>query len=226
MDSASTHTRSEDVPATGVLPFSGELKRKGLHLLALVVPLCMYFFGKTVSLWILIPIACFGVFGDVLRVRHAGFRAFIQQWFGFMMRPREWPPLGGSVLLNGATWVFLAATLTLVIFPVEIAAPAFAMFMLADAAAALIGRRFGRTHWWGGSRRTVEGSAAFFLTGCVALVLFGLGPWWLVGLVAIAGAAAEAVPKPFNDNLRVPLVAGTVMACCFHFILHQPVALF
>lgn len=123
------------------------------------------------------------------------------------MRPEEFPPVGGPITLNGATWVLLAAALLVILLPLEIAIISFTVFMIADAAAAVVGLRFGR-HKWPGSIRTLEGSLAFFLTGTAVMLLFGSHPLWVVCLAALAGTAAEVPSGPLNDNLRVPFVIG------------------
>ena len=107
-------------------------------------------------------------------------------------------------------------------------APAFAMFMLSDAAAALVGRRYGRIHW-GGSPRTVEGSLAFLLLGLGVMALlapFSEIVFW-VGAVSVGAATLAEVPAgPFNDNLRVPMVAATVLFVLERFVLGIDVGLF
>lgn len=201
--------------AEGAADFSytAELKRKALHLLALVVPLGIGWLGKPDALYLLVPSAGLALAADTLRAFSSGFNAVIRRIFGPLMRAEELPGVGGGVRINGATWVLVAATLLTLLFPVAIVVPAFVMAMIADAAAALVGRRFGRTPW-GRSGRTVEGSAAFLLIGAVILLLFPSVslPARAGGLVA--ATLAEIAPAPLNrvnDNVLVPLVAATAM---------------
>jgi dolichol kinase len=126
------------------------------------------------------------------------------------MRREELPPVGSGVVINGATSVLIGATLLTLFFPIDVAAGVFAMTMIADAAAALVGRRFGR-HPWPGSSHTLEGSLAFVVAG--GLVVGALPSLPVsVGLPAVVAAAAvEAAPLPLNDNIRVPLVGALVV---------------
>lgn len=207
------------------IPLSAELGRKALHLLALVVPIGMAILGKAWSLALLLPLSLVAVGADVLRVRSVGFATFVDTVFGPLMREEERPPVGADVVFNGATWVLITATVLVVIFPVYIAVPAFVMFMVSDAAAALVGRRFGRLHW-GNTSRTVEGSVAFLVVAIGVMSLFPTIPFW-VGL-ASAGAAcgAEALPRPLNDNIRVPVVAAAVITLLEMYALGNDVPLF
>lgn len=192
------------------IPYRAEVVRKSIHLLALVVPLFMWVAGREVALAVLVPLALLSISADVLRARSAWFARLIYGTFGSLMRGSEIPPVGGPVRSNGATWVLVAAALLALLFPLRIAVPAFVMFMISDAAAALVGRRFGCHHWGRGSR-TVEGSAAFLATGVIVLAFFPDVPFWTGAASVAVACAAEALPGPLNDNLRVPLVAALVI---------------
>ncbi|CRG90147.1 hypothetical protein PISL3812_07189 [Talaromyces islandicus] len=92
---------------------------------------------------------------------------------------------------------------------------------MGDAAASLVGRRFGRLKWvWGGGK-SLEGSLAFSIAVFVGLMLarvwLSAGGWhaspasWLFVLVKCALAAGgasltEAVLTGGNDNVIVPVV--------------------
>jgi len=223
-----TDTASSAADIHTPIPYKAEVLRKAIHLLALVVPLMMALLGKTEALVLLVPTTVLILSGDVLRVRSAWVARLVTRFFGFLMRPEEQPPVGGSIKINGASWVLLSATLLTVVFPIRIAVPAFVMFMLSDAAAALVGRRYGRIHW-GGSPRTVEGSLAFLLLGLGVMALlapFSEIVFW-VGAVSVGAATLAEVPAgPLNDNLRVPMVAATVLFVLERFVLGIDVGLF
>jgi dolichol kinase len=198
------------LPLPTQIPYKEEVKRKAIHLFALVVPLGMAVLGKMWSIYLLVPLATLAVSADILRVRSESFAGWIYRFFGSMMRSEERPPVGGPVTLNGSTWVLLSAALLVLVFPIRIAVPSFAMFMVSDAAAALVGRRWGRLHW-GKNPRKVEGSLAFVVIGLGIMALFPSIVFWVGAVSVVAAALAEALPRPFNDNLRVPMVAATVI---------------
>lgn len=93
---------------------------------------------------------------------------------------------------------------------------------IGDAAASLIGRRFGRHKWLWGGGKSIEGSIAFATAVGLALVLakawlrFGGWPannadtWALTAgkscIAAIVGSLTEAVLTGGNDNVVVPIM--------------------
>lgn len=93
---------------------------------------------------------------------------------------------------------------------------------MGDAAASLIGRRFGRRKWLWGGGKSIEGSMAFATAVAIALVAakiwLRVGGWsannqdalWLTGVksVVAAGMASltEAVLTGGNDNVVCPIV--------------------
>ena len=202
---------SDSDKLTPEISYRSELQRKFLHLIAIVIPVATIWLGKSLSLWILIPLSLVALGSELARVRSEKAAAFIYGVFGSIMRSEEKPPVGGPVVINGATWVMLSATLLTLIFPVHIGGAALAMFMLGDAAAALIGRKLGRLHW-PRSRKTLEGSLGFVVVSGLTLALFGLieAPLILL-LVAITAALLEVLPIPMNDNVRVPILIALLL---------------
>lgn len=204
---------SDHVP---VLPYRVELKRKAIHLGALVLPLAILALPTPLARGVLTALAGLAVALDVARQRVPAVHALlVDRTFGWMMRPEELPTLGGPIVFNGAVWMCLSAAACVWLFPSGVGAAALAMLMVGDGAAAVIGRRFGRTTW-PGSPKTVEGSLAY------AVAAFGTGAavtaWPAVGLTlaacavgAVAGAILEALPIPINDNFRVPVLSGLAM---------------
>ena len=207
------------------LPFAAELQRKALHLLALVVPLGMHLLGMPYALYVLLPLTALGITGDVVRAFSPPFNRFIRRIFGTMMRQRELPAPGRGLVINGATWVLVSATLLAVVFPLRVAVPIFTMFMVGDAVAALVGRHWGR-YRWGSTSRTVEGSAAFLATGLGVMACFTALPFAVSAAATVASCVAEALPGPGNDNVRVPLTGAVVFVLLEWWWLGQPLALF
>lgn len=93
---------------------------------------------------------------------------------------------------------------------------------MGDAAASLIGRRYGRRKWLWGGGKSIEGSVAFATAVGLALVLakawLRIGGWpannddsWVMtigkaGVAAWVASLTEAVLTGGNDNVVVPVV--------------------
>ena len=196
------------------ISYQAEIGRKAIHILALVVPGFMFFVDRGTCLTFFLPVAAFALALELLRTRSKTVSVFISKYFGRWMRPEEATTEPARLKLNGATWIMLSATLLalIVVIPLPYAGASLAMFMLGDAAAALIGRRWGRTPLWPGEK-TLEGTLAFFVVGSIfmAFLIHPVIPWPLGILAAATAALLEWLPLPLNDNIRVPvLVAGLI----------------
>jgi len=203
------------------LPYSAELKRKGIHLSALVIPVGLLIVDRPAALLILVPLALFALVCDVASQRIEPVHRFVMRIFRSIMRPSELPPFGEPLVLNGATWMCIAGALCAVFFAAPIAAAVLVMLMVGDGAAAIIGRRFGK-HRFPGSDKSWEGSVAFLLTAVLValpltlpVLMNSLGHTPLsnlqIGMGALVSTVLEALPIPLNDNVRVPVLAGLAM---------------
>lgn len=185
----------------------------------------MWWLGPPLALYVVGAGALLAVTADVTRAYVPTFKAWILWIFGPLMRADERPDGEGRVTFNGATCVFVGAALLTLVFPLRVAVPVLTMTMLADAAAALVGRKIGR-HPWGSLSATVEGSTAFVCTGLTVMITFpslAFGP--AVASVFVA-AVVEALPIPVNDNIRVPLMAAAVVVTGEAVFFDQPLHLF
>ena len=205
--------------------YSAEVGRKTLHLLALVIPFGMWGLGMPVALYVVGTGAVAAVVADLLRAYSSAFNAWIRWGFGPLMRAEELPGVGEGITFNGATCVLVGAALLALIFPLRVAVPVLTMTMLADAAAALVGRRLGR-HPWGNLSATVEGSAAFIVTGFAVMAGFSSLAFGPAATSVVVAAVVEAIPAPVNDNIRVPLVAAAVVVGGEALFLGRPLPLF
>ena len=204
---------SDPAPA---LSYRVELQRKAIHLGALVLPLAMLALPTPLARGILTALAGLAVALDVARQRvPAVRRVLVDKAFGWMMRAEEVPPVGGPLVFNGAVWMCLSAAACVWLFPPSVGAAALAMLMLGDGAAAVVGRRVGRTKW-PGTPKSVEGSAAYVVAAFAMGLAVTLWPGAQLTVLACAvgavvGAALEALPIPVNDNFRVPVLSGLAM---------------
>jgi len=205
-----------------------EITRKLLHLFALVMPVCIFYFPKWTIPWYVAPIILGFVFVASVIVETLRFRVpFIQKiffmFFGSMLREEE------STKVTGSTWVIGAALLCSLIFwrHGHISFIVLTMFILGDAMAAVVGLSIGRIKIFG--KKSLEGSLGCFFT-CMILFL-GVFPFvpglldvwngkepFILGLVtSLAITIFELIPLritskiTINDNLAVPVIAGGIL---------------
>ena len=200
--------------------YTVEVLRKSIHLCSLAIPVTYYFISKELALSILVPIMlAFGVV-DVLRIFHEPTGRLYDRYLGFLLRRHERFDAGRK--LNGATWVLLSAVLCILVFPKVIFVTAFAILIVSDTAAALVGRRYGRHRFLGG--KSLEGSSAFFMSALLVVLLAPkleyLPLEYVIGLTsALFGAVVEALPIPLDDNLSIPLSIGGAMWLLYLLLL-------
>ncbi len=137
--------------------------------------------------------------------------------FNLIFLPALWPALfrsGERGMTSGIFLYPLAVLLVLSLLPIPLAAAAWAVMAWGDAAAGIVGRAVGRPALPWNRQKTVAGSLAFFLAalaGARLLLLWTRAPdssWKLCLAAALAGALAESLPVPVNDNILAPLAAA------------------
>lgn len=154
-------------------------------------------FGVTIPAWIV----------EWLRRTRPRFNDWMMWLFGPVAHAHE------RFRVNSATWYATAMTILALTAPVPAAMLGVAVLGFGDPVAAIIGRRFGRTHLRAG--RTLEGSLAFVLAASLAsgaaLAIFA-PEVALRGTVAVVaavfGAVAELFSDDVDDNLTIPLGAA------------------
>ncbi|CAN5177046.1 SEC59/DGK1/VTE5 family protein [soil metagenome] len=200
--------RAMDAPAN--ITYRAELARKGIHLCSLAIPVCAWFVPKWFAVAILVAMALGSFAVDYFRGRDGAFANFLNAHFSFMLRPHEREVAGGRIVMTGSTWMLLSAVITFAIFAKPVAVAAFAMLIVCDTAAALVGRRWGRIRF-GRKRKSLEGSAAFFIAGVLVAAVTPEVPLWIGAVASLVAAVVEAVFWRVDDNFSIPLSAGAVM---------------
>lgn len=173
----------------------------------IVVPVWVYFLPPTPALLGLILATFITVAVDLLRLSDHRLRGFFLRLFRSLIRSHE------EEHLLGSTHYMIAALLSVVVFDHEIAIASLAFLVLGDAAAAIIGKRFGTPRYWD---KSPQGSIACFLV-CLAVAVPVLGSWAMAFVGATAATVAEALPSPLDDNMRVPIFSGIAMQLATRF---------
>lgn len=194
------------------LSFRKEAKRKLIHVTGLALPIIYFYTPRPLAVEILTAITTTSLVLDYARHRHSKTSEIFNRIFGRILRIHEYDIEGKH--LNAVTWFFIAATISVAVFPKYITVVSITEALLGDAAAALVGRHFGRRRFRG---KSLEGSCAFFLTALAVMLLvpkitYTRGEYIIGVLAALVGTAVELTPvEVMDDNFIVPLsIAGSM----------------
>ena len=214
---------------------SQEIGRKLLHLFALLMPIGIFYGPALHFPKLLVGIFLGTLFAgscivEFLRFRIPAVQKIFFVMFGSMLRKEE------SFKITGSTWIIGAGFLCSILFTKEpyISFIVLSLFVLGDAAAALVGISLGRIKI---GKKSLEGSLACFFT-CIILsvavlpLIPGLLSAWggkmpllIVFVTALVITVFELVPLKIsskiiiNDNLAVPVIAGYVILLLQKFVV-------
>jgi dolichol kinase len=201
-------TLARPSPVRAVPPPPGrirrELGRKAIHVASVVVPAFVWFAPRPLALAVLGAVAAVALAVDVSRLRFRGPRYRFLRLTRPLLRGHE------RKALAGATWMALAYFAATAVFPVGVAVAAMLFNALGDAAAAVVGRRWGRHRTRSG--KSWEGFAAGLGVNAAAAAAVAALPGTFPLAAGLAGAAAAALLEmadlPLDDNVRVTLGGG------------------
>ncbi len=149
---------------------------------------------------------------------------FLMRVFAPVAHPHE------TTRVNSATWYAVAVLILSNTIELRLGLCAVVVLGFADPAAAITGRRWGRTQLVAG--RTLEGSLAFVAVGAASVGLLLALYYPETGLVlgtmlaitmATTGALAEICLRRIDDNLTIPLAAAGAGLILLHLTGSSPV---
>jgi dolichol kinase len=181
----------------------GEAPRKALHLASIVIPLGILYLPLTAGRRTLMVIGVALLVADLVKMHQPRWRSVFTTFFGPLIRRHE------HTGITSSTYMIVSALVATYLFDRHVAAAALVFLIVGDTLAAMIGLAWGKTPLFG---KTLEGFLAGFVSSFVAAAL--LVPELslpAIALGALAGAVAEVLPLPVDDNFRIPLVAGLVL---------------
>lgn len=204
----------------GNIDYKAELLRKSIHLLSITIAIVYYFITKELALMMLIPFTLISLILDLARYQFPAYRDFLYSNFGFMLREHEIN--SKQITLSGATYVLIAALVTVLFFAKVFVLLGIAVLIFGDIFAALIGRKFGRHKFL---FKSLEGTLSFFVFGSLIMLVTpkieGSLTEYLIGFAAVAVAAIiENVSYGWaDDNLTVPIAVCGTMAVLYSIYL-------
>lgn len=183
-----------------------ELRRQLFHFLLGLVIVILYQLNLISSLIIFVIL----VLGGILVLISKRARLPIVGWFLDNFERKEQIRIFPG---RGALYYFIGVLLAMQLFEKDIACAAIMILALGDSVGHLVGRYYGKTRWIN-SKKLLEGTLAGALAGFLGAVFF-VNPLE-AALASIGAMVMEAVEIDLNrtaldDNLYMPLVAGTVI---------------
>jgi dolichol kinase len=204
----------------GTINYRDEIYRKMIHLCSLSIPIIYYFIPQSTAIIILAVLTFLAVTIDLLRHRLSNIGKMFNVIFGFLLRKHEVDRKKKN--LNGATYVFISALVSVIIFPKILFLTAFTILIISDSTAALIGRKYGKHKFLA---KSFEGTLAFFMSAIIVVLftpkLNGSMMEYSIGILAAAvGAIVENISFGYaDDNLTIPISVGCTMWLLYILLL-------
>ena len=182
--------------------FRREVARKAIHLSSTAVPLFLSLRGeRAIALMVLGALAVTAAIVELARATSPAIASRFDMLFLPLLRPHE------SRHVTGATWLLSAMFAAVLLLPMPAAIAATWAAAVGDAAAALIGMRFGH-HRSLRDGKSIEGSVACLLATLAGAFFVARLAFTPALLVAIAATIGERLPWPRDDNVRIIALVG------------------
>lgn len=202
------------------ISFASELKRKFIHISSAWIAFAYIFLSRDLMIGILAFLFLGSLFSDIMRFYSKWFNDFYMKVVGPVLRSHEVKLRG--ITLTGATYLMFSALLSVLIFPKEVAISAIFLMTIGDAAAAVIGKSFGKIKFYS---KTFEGGLAFFIAGLIIVLLTpklsnNVNEYY-IGIAAVfITSIIEMLPLKLDDNITVPIVFGLSYLTLIKFFLN------
>ena len=194
---------------------STELGRKILHIMIGIVSLILIIYN-IVTPFIIFIILAIGIFSSLLSLK---FNIPILHFFlKNFERENDKKRLPG----RGIIFAVVGSLLALQLFERNIALASIIILIFADPTSHLVGKLFGRTRSFLDRRKNIEGNIAGFIVSSL-FAMFFVHP-----VLAISGSLIamlfesliiEIQKIQLDDNLIIPLAAGTTMLLIVRFLI-------
>lgn len=156
---------------------------------------------------------------DISRHYQGTIQDLVDKIFSKIMRKKE---KSGTFNLSGVSYMFLGFFVTCVLFSKGTAISSFLVLIVADTAAAIVGKHAGKQTNYG---KSIEGASAFFLSAfLIGLLSYTFSSYSASFLTILIASAATTFVEynsnkyNINDNLAIPVTYGMVIAILGFFV--------
>ena len=181
--------------------------RRLFHVLAgSTIPIAAIFAPERELLIGLAVLAAGALAIDLTRLGISPLNRWYLRWLAPLLKSDE------ASRITGATYMLIAALPVFWLFGKDVGVPVMFFLSLGDPAAAIVGSRLPGPRVFG---KSPGGTAAFVAAGAaIAGLLVAAGAieyHWALWAGAVIAAVVELAGLPPDDNLTIPLIAGTAM---------------
>lgn len=200
-----------------------EIKRKAIHLSSLWMVAATIIFPRLFpqyGRWLTAGVFTFCLLVTLISEHdYANGGKYLGRLYGKLFKNMlRSAPKPGQWIVSGGAPVLMAGVLVNLLFPPEIAAASLAVMLTGDAAAALVGRKFGRHKLVNG--KSLEGTISFVLVGfgmlsAVGAVCRTAPNFYFTGIAAVILAAIVELftaQLKIDDNFTIPVTVGAVLS--------------
>ena len=170
------------------------------------IPIAGIFAPEGAFLVALAALAVGGLALDLARFGMGPLNRVYMRWMAPLLKSDE------ESHITGATYMLIAALLVFWLYGKSVGVPVMFFLSLGDPAAAIVGRRMPGPRLLG---KSPGGTVAFAAVGAsVVGLLLGFGAvdyHWSLWAGTVIAALVELTGIPPDDNLTIPLIAGTAM---------------
>ncbi len=199
-----------------------EAKRKAIHMVGLLAPLSIIYFGRDLSLIFLAITLIIFFIAEPYRTKRIDIRIMegIEPFVNEILREKISESLRKieekmleitreeeRFFIGAHIYFATAALITLILFPEKVVIGALTVTLISDALAALVGKGLGKHRFKNG--KSVEGSLVYLFSGF--LILIFIFPWYVSIIASFAGALAEFYEFPPDDNFSAPVIISAVI---------------
>jgi dolichol kinase len=181
-----------------------EFVRRTIHISGILVPLISIIIGKTNTVVILVALSIIYSASEYLRAKGRAL-PIINRITENAIRSEE----KTSRFAFAPLALALGASASLLIFPTPINYASIVIVSIGDAVASTAGGAVGRSRIPYNSSKSIQGTVIGLVAAFAVSLLFVSPILALVG--SVVGMLVESLPLRVNDNITIPILAGTAM---------------
>ena len=181
-----------------------QILRLAIHMSGFAIPfVCTYFLNRYLIAILIFIVTSVYIISELTRMVRITFPFFTS------ITTRAAVKLELYEFTTAPIFYAFGIILPLIIFPPQFAYTSIAILTLGDGAASLFGKKFGKTPYPFNKAKNLEGSIFGFILAFSGAIFF-IDPTRAF-IAAMTGMLAECLPMPLNDNLTIPLTAGSIL---------------